>query len=803
MKSAFSLWIALIGFGGPFCLNAQVITTFAGTGTSGYSGNQGPAVKAELSDALGVCADPSGNIYIADHANHVIRKVDKDGIISNFAGTGSFGYSGDGGPAINAQLEYPYGLYADKQGNVYFTDRLRCVVRKIDSNGIIITVAGVGISGFSGDGGPAVGARLHSPMGICGDGDGNLYIVEFVNWIVRKVNSEGKISTFAGNRTLGYSGDDGLAVNAQFNSPVGISADKAGNIYIADTDNAVVRKISTSGTISTVAGNGTMGYSGDGGHATAAQLKSPYGVYVNGSGELYIGDAGNAVVRKVNASGIITTIAGNGIKGNAGDGGAPTIAQLNFPAGICEDSNGNLYITDALSHVIRKIGPCIEPVITAQPDSVALCEGDSISLHVEVHNATHFQWQVNTGNAWNNLHDDEIYSGTAASKLHISKAGAGMGNYRYQCITANACNADTSQPVVLKIADPAAPFTASIQASSNPVCTGSAVVFTAMTTNGSGILRYEWLLNGMPAGSNSPAFETTAIGNDHVVSCRITDANTCAANNTAVSNTISMQVLPAVVPAISIAASDNEICEGALVSYTASPVNEGDSPHYRWQLNGMDTGTDSIVYSTNLLKSGDVVTCMLTSSFACTTPVSSGNSIITVHPNTPVSFDPPEILIKHGSGTTLSPLIEGTPLYYQWAPAPGLNNASIREPFASPSQTTTYQLQVTSADGCTSSAYVTVKIYRSLQMPTAFTPDNNGKNDIFRIHPDISLKLHHFSVYNRWGQKIFATSDITKGWDGKKNNRLQAEGIYVWVISYENLLTGQAITEKGSFTLIQ
>src|SRR5690606_528918 len=181
---------------------------------------------------------------------------------------GSFGYSGDGGMAIHAQLEYPYGLYADKKGNIFFTDRLRCIVRKVDSVGTITTVAGVGISGFSGDGGLAVHARLHSPMGICGDSDGNLYIVEFVNCIVRKVSNDGKISTFAGNRTRGYSGDGGPAVNAQFNSPVGICADKAGNIYVADTDNAVIRKISRSGTISTVAGNGTMGYSGDAGYAT-------------------------------------------------------------------------------------------------------------------------------------------------------------------------------------------------------------------------------------------------------------------------------------------------------------------------------------------------------------------------------------------------------------------------------------------------------------------------------------------------------------------------------------------------------
>ncbi|HEX5025244.1 MAG TPA: NHL repeat-containing protein, partial [Agriterribacter sp.] len=374
MKPVFSLWIALMSFFVPFCLNAQFISTYAGTGQGGYSGNGGPATAAQLSDPLGVCADAAGNIYIADHSNHVIRKVSTDGSISNFAGSGEYGYSGDGGLAVDASLEYPFGLYADKSGNIYFTDRLRCVVRKVDGSGIITTVAGSGVSGYAGDGGLATNARLHAPMGIGGDGDGNIYIVEFVNLIVRKLSRDGVITTFAGNRRVGYTGDGGPAVNASFNSPVGIWVDEQGNVFVADTDNFAIRKINKSGTITTVAGNGTRGYTGDGGLAKAAQLKSPYGVYVNEKGELYIGDSGNGVIRKVNTSGIIETYAGNGIKDYSGDGGLPLDAAFIAPTFLCEDKDANLYIADGQSHVLRKIGACATVAIKSQPEDVSVCD---------------------------------------------------------------------------------------------------------------------------------------------------------------------------------------------------------------------------------------------------------------------------------------------------------------------------------------------------------------------------------------------------------------------------------------------
>jgi hypothetical protein len=233
--------------------------------------------------------------------------------INLFAGTpeGAIGYSGDGGPVIAAAISYPGGTVSDKQGNVFIADGGNHVVRKVSPSGVISTVAGVGTSGYSGDGGPATSAKLWLPISVAMDTSGNLYILDYISSIVRKVNKQGIISTIAGNGTTGYSGDGGPANLARLNHPTDLAIDKAGNIYIADKENKVVRKVNTLGIISTVAGNGTSGYTGDGGPATAAQL-TPYAVAIDNDGNLYIADGKSSVIRKVNASGIISTFDGNG-----------------------------------------------------------------------------------------------------------------------------------------------------------------------------------------------------------------------------------------------------------------------------------------------------------------------------------------------------------------------------------------------------------------------------------------------------------------------------------------------------------
>jgi uncharacterized protein (TIGR03437 family) len=337
-------------------LPSGTLRVVAGNGICGYSGDGGPATGASLRPG-GVAVDATGNVYIADSSNNRIRKVTPVGIITTVAGNGQWGYSGDGGPATAAWLGSPQGVVVDAAGNLYIADTYNYRIRKVTPAGVITTVAGDGQQGNSGDGGPATAASLYYPRGVAVDAAGNLYIADTSNWRIRKVTPEGTITTVAGNGQSGYSGDGGLATAAWLNDPTGVAVDAAGNLYIADTYNYRIRKVTPAGVITTVAGNGQSGYSGDGGPATAAGLNDPTGVEVDAAGNLYIADGRNSRVRKVTPAGTITTLAGNGQYRYGGDGGPATAAGLNGPTGVAVDAAGNLYIADAVNNRIRKVTP--------------------------------------------------------------------------------------------------------------------------------------------------------------------------------------------------------------------------------------------------------------------------------------------------------------------------------------------------------------------------------------------------------------------------------------------------------------
>ena len=346
---------------------AGVISTVAGAGTEGYNGDGGAATAAQLNYPVGVAVDGAGNLYIADLGNHRIRKVDAAGVISTVAGAGSTGesgggFGGDGGPATAAQLRSPAGVALDGAGNLYIADALNNRIRKVDSAGTITTVAGAGTEGFGGDGGPATAAQLYRPAGVALDGAGNLYIADFGNNRIRKVDAAGVISTVAGAGSTGesgggFGGDGGPATAARLYLPRGVALDGAGNLYIADLLNHRIRKVDAAGVISTVAGAGSTGesgggFGGDGGPAVAARLNFPVGVAVDGSGNLYIADTDNDRIRKVDAAGVISTVAGGGY---GGDGGPAVAAQLDWPFDVALDGAGNLYIADWLHNRIRKV----------------------------------------------------------------------------------------------------------------------------------------------------------------------------------------------------------------------------------------------------------------------------------------------------------------------------------------------------------------------------------------------------------------------------------------------------------------
>ncbi len=334
---------------------SQIITTVAGNHVRGYSGDGGPATAAEL-DSPTQLSVGNKNLYIADAFNEVVRAINTSGVISTVAGCHYGGYSGDGGPATAAELNIDYGVEVDGAGNLYITDCGNSRIRRVDTLGIITTIVGNGVAGFSGDGGAATAAEINNPTRTVIDKSGNLYIADWYNNRVRIVNTSGIISTFAGSSVAGYSGDGGPATAAELNEPRGVYCDAANNIYITDYTNSVVRKVNASGIISTFAGNGYAGFYGDGGPATAAEMYGPVGVTLDPAGNVYIGERNNNLVRMINLSGNISTVAGlAGIIGYSGDGGPATDAELNSPRNIVFDKLGDMYIADAFNNVIREI----------------------------------------------------------------------------------------------------------------------------------------------------------------------------------------------------------------------------------------------------------------------------------------------------------------------------------------------------------------------------------------------------------------------------------------------------------------
>ncbi|MEU3510726.1 RICIN domain-containing protein [Streptomyces longwoodensis] len=334
---------------------APRITTVAGTGDAGSEGDDGPAAEARLERPYGLALDSAGTLYVTDYNNERVRKVTTDGRIRAVAGTGTPGYGGDQGPAVSARLNCPRELAVDRAGNLYIADAENHRIRKVTPDGQIGTVAGTGSAGFSGDDGLAAAAELNAPYGVAVDSTGTLYIADTDNHRVRQVTPDGRIRTVAGTGTPGFSGDGGPAAAAQLNSPYGLAVDGTGTLYIADADNHRIRSVSRDGTISTVAGTGTDGFSGDGGPATSARLDFPLSVAADATGTLYIADHNNHRVRRVAGDGTISTVAGTGTDGFSGDGGPATSARLNYPFGLAVDCVGALYIADYVNNRVRKV----------------------------------------------------------------------------------------------------------------------------------------------------------------------------------------------------------------------------------------------------------------------------------------------------------------------------------------------------------------------------------------------------------------------------------------------------------------
>ncbi len=596
--------------------SSQTISTIAGTGKPGYAGDGGTATLAQMNTPSGLVADRYGNVYFADPYNNAIRKISASGIMSTVAGDGTAGYSGDGGPASRSRLSAPVGMAIDQHGNIYFSDQNNAAIRKISFDGIITTIAGNGHDGYTGDGGRATDATMYIPSGIAVDNNGDVYFADSFNHVIRKISARGIITTVAGNGKEGYSGDGGPAISAKFRFPVGVEVDGKGNIIIADTHNNVIRKVAINGIVTTIAGKGIEGYAGDGRAATDALLRRPVFIKFDTHGNLLIPDAFNHVIRMIDPSGTIATIAGNGQQGYSGDGGNPLNASFNSAAAVAINSSGHIYISDGYNYVIRKVIPCT-PVT------------------------------------------------------------AGM----------------------LKVTP-----------SRIDICAGETINFSAMPSDPNLHGTYQWVQNGNPLAANGNLLELS-----------------------------------------------------------------------------------------NLVD-GDEVHAVFIPDLPCTAPLVS--DIISIHVNpSPLIRLADQVTIQPGESIRLTPDISGVVSRYNWSPAAGLDNTQSQNPLASPSKETIYQLQAVSDKGCVATAAIRVNIYKQLLMPGAFSPDHNGKNDVFRIPPGSSFELQEFSIYNRWGQRIFKTTDIRQGWDGSRNGVLLDAGFYLYHITGSDSQGKKSY--KGTFMLVR
>ena len=537
--------IAVGGFG-PFTYQWQfnganlpqnLITTVAGNGTYGYSGDGTLATNASLRGPAGVVLDTAGSLFIADASNHRIRKVGDNGIITTLAGNGTPTYAGDGGPATTASLNVPTGVALAAFGGLYIADQNNNRIRMISTNGIIKTVAGNGNSPYTGDGVAATNATLYLPSGVALDALGMLYIADQRHNRIREVDTNGTISTVAGIGSYGYSGDGAEATNAGLYWPDGVAFDPLGNLYIADMDNSRIRKVDTNGFITTVAGNGSLTYSGDGGAAINASLNAPDGLALDPFGNLYIADTLNNRIRKVDVNGNIITVAGNGTAAYAGDGGSPTSASLNRPTSVASDAAGNLYIADASNNRIRKVYPpgdatlvlanvtpnhaggysvvvtspygsvtsvvatlTVEapPIITAQPASQTALLGSSPVFRVAAAGSGPFGylWYFNSTNLL------QSSSSPSFALANISAASAGP----YTVVVTNAYGSVTSQVATLALLFPPSVITPPI---SQTVLPGTNVSLS-VTAGGTGPFSYQWRFNG----NNLPInIITTVAGN--------------------------------------------------------------------------------------------------------------------------------------------------------------------------------------------------------------------------------------------------------------------------------------------------
>ncbi len=662
MKFKISVLFLLLSVGISPIAHAQkyIISTVAGNGVGSgsfgsYSGDGGPATLAGLNGPSSVAVDDSGNLYICDETNSRIRKVDVDGIMTTFAGRSDSGWVlNDGHPATDASLSEPWGVAWSPRG-VFISDWNNRRIRKVDNNGIISTIAGTGAYGYTGDGGPGDSATMSNPYGITVDKFGNVYFCDAFNNVVRKIDTNDIITTFAGTGVKSDYGDGGQATDAGINEPLGVHCDTSGNIYICTF--VYIRKVDLSGIITTVCGNGSAGHSGDGGPATQASMALPFDACVDDSGNIYFTEyayyTGN-YVRRVNVDDTIKSIAGNGTRGYNNYEGNPDTAKFWFPLGSITDHVGNIFFADETNQLVRELSPCSAP-ITTLPLNPHICRGVSIALTAQGYNT--YSWSPGSS-----LQDSIGYNVIATPSVTTTYT-----------ITGTTCLGNATIVVTVDTTTKAPAL--KINPGSATLCNGQTVTLTA-----SGASSYTW----SPMWSLSSSTGSSVVATPSISTTYVVMEPTCSATDTSfitVNPVPSIYVYPA---------TTTSFCNGQTIT-----LYEGGANGFQWTpLTGLDTTAYDSVNANPTVTTTYVV---VGNSAGCySTP---DTVVLTVNPVPNVSINPPNPGFCTGTSTTI---IAGGAATYLWGPFTGISDTIGDTIVANPTITFTYTITGTSAAGCVS-----------------------------------------------------------------------------------------------------
>jgi gliding motility-associated-like protein len=425
------------------------------------------------------------------------------------------------------------------------------------------------------------------------------------------------------------------------------------------------------------------------------------------------------------------------------------------------------------------------------------CPGTPIQFVASPDDGTvnpYYQWQVNGKNVGTNsevyTYETPVFGDSVRCIMSYQGVCTGPGTDTSFSIAVQS-SSQFQNPASIQITD-----------SSDTVCLNGQATFYAHTFNSGGSAIFQWIVNGLSVGNTDSVFVTSSLVNDDIVQCTVSVSSGCSISTTDSSNAIKMNV-HAVYPSVTISGSKTEVCSGDPVVFTAIPLNGGVSPAFQWEINGITVaGADSNIFVSTSLKNNDTVISIMTGSVTCSVAAVSNVIVTTVNP-VPVLFVGDDTIIAPNQTLRLQPVANAEVISYLWTPGIYLDNPMIADPVFTPGVTTAYQLLVTANDGCSTSGKITIVVYHPLKMPNAFTPNGDGIDDVFRIPPQIALNINSFSVFNRWGQRIFYTNNSGIGWDGTLDGQKQPEGAYVWMIQYTDALTKRFETTSGTVILIR